>query len=821
MKHVPASPEPGEDQPFLKGGGPTGALVRAFNWSQTPIGAPQDWPEPLKTLAGVMLAASQPMFVAWGPERTLIYNDAYAEILAGKHPSAIGRDFLEVWSEIRADLVPIVDQAYRGEPVQMDDIELNMLRKGFLEETHFSFFYAPVRDNTGNVGGLYCACTEITGQVLADRRRAADAERQKRLFEKAPGFIAILTGPDHTFEFVNEAYVQVAGQRDYIGRSVRQAFPDLEGQGLFETLDGVFASGERFVAEGTPVTMQASPDQPVRIVVLDFIYEPIRDENGRITGIFVEGHDVTATHLAQEALRESEQRFRNMADHAPVMMWVTDQTGYCTYLNRRWYEFTGQTQDDAEGFGWLEATHPDDKAEAGRIFQEAIAAQGPLRLEYRLRQADGAYHWCIDAASPRFGAGGEFLGYVGSVIDIEQRRAAELQLQSINDTLESRISAALEERARAEEDLRQAQKLEALGQLTGGVAHDFNNLLMIVQAGLNMLERRDDRAHRDMLVGRMREAVTRGANLTRQLLAFSRRQDLAPEAVDFVDHLSEMADLLDRSLGGDVHIALDLAGDLAPVFVDPNELQLALLNLSVNARDAMPLGGTITIRAENGADGDAAGDCVRISVIDVGEGMTPEVQARVFEPFFTTKDIGKGSGLGLAQVHGFARQSGGHVEIESAPGKGTRVTLVLPRSETRAASAHPPEPGLRADRAKGDAGHILLVEDDDEVGALIIEMLEHLGWHVTRASSAQAALGALANGRKVDLLFSDVMMPGGMNGVELAHAARARRPDLPVVLMSGYAENVSRDAEQSGIPLIAKPFSLDRLAAVLEMAQLN
>jgi signal transduction histidine kinase/CheY-like chemotaxis protein len=375
------------------------------------------------------------------------------------------------------------------------------------------------------------------------------------------------------------------------------------------------------------------------------------------------------------------------------------------------------------------------------------------------------------------------------------------------------------ERARAEEGLRHAQKIEALGQLTGGVAHDFNNLLMVISGGLEMLGRSTDPSRRKHLMDGMRQAAQRGASLTRQLLAFSRSQELKPEPVDIARQIGGMGELLERSLRGDVHVAFEFAEDLWPVKVDPGELELVVLNLAVNARDAMPNGGTITVRADNCADCDGigpAGDYVRLAVVDTGVGMTAEVRSRVFDPFFTTKDIGKGSGLGLAQVHGFATQSGGAVRIESEPGQGTTVLLYLPRSHQKPLPDQYRLMDLHVERKRSRrVGAVLLVEDDDEVAALVGEMLKQLGYDVIRANSATAALGALANGRAVDIVFSDVMMPGGMNGVELAREIRRRRQNLPVLLTSGYAEAAKFAAEAEGVKILPKPFRLPELSAAL------
>ncbi|MFK4501430.1 signal transduction histidine kinase/ActR/RegA family two-component response regulator [Bradyrhizobium japonicum] len=384
------------------------------------------------------------------------------------------------------------------------------------------------------------------------------------------------------------------------------------------------------------------------------------------------------------------------------------------------------------------------------------------------------------------------------------------------------LRVEMDERARVEETLRQAQKIEAIGQLTGGVAHDFNNLLMVISGGLDMLDRQTDPDRRRRLMDGMVQAAQRGASLTRQLLAFSRRQTLRPEPVDVASQMGGMRELLDRSLRGDVHVEFDFPDTLWPVEVDPGELELVILNLAVNARDAMPNGGTILVRGENLPDlndEQIAGDYVRLSVVDTGVGMSPEILSRVFEPFFTTKEVGKGSGLGLAQVHGFATQSRGTVRIRSEVGRGSSIELYLPRSlSTPSRERHLIDLNMVRPK-KSNHGRILLVEDDDEVAALVSEMLGQLGYEVTHAASGAAALGALADGRAVDLVFSDVMMPGGMNGVELAREIKRRRSDIPVLLTSGYSEAAVQDAELAGLQILPKPYHIDELAAALSAAK--
>ncbi|MBV8795297.1 MAG: response regulator [Hyphomicrobiales bacterium] len=413
---------------------------------------------------------------------------------------------------------------------------------------------------------------------------------------------------------------------------------------------------------------------------------------------------------------------------------------------------------------------------------------------------------------------------VRALISDRERAAQELEAL-VNDRTRALLEANAElrtqmaERARAEESLRQAQKLEAIGQLTGGVAHDFNNLLMVISGGLEMLRGKPASARQERLMQGMQQAVQRGAALTKQLLAFSRQQPLKPEPVDVARQVEGMQELLNRSLHGDVQVDFQFASSLWAVEVDAGELELAILNLVLNARDAMPNGGTITVSAVNCLDLNSdglRGDYVRLSVSDSGTGMTTDVLTRVFEPFFTTKEIGKGSGLGLAQVHGFVMQSRGQVRIDSAPGAGTTIDLYLPRSHKRAEDQHAVTVAPIEQPRHRSAGCVLLVEDDAEVAELVSEMLDQLGFGVIRVASANAALGALSNGRPIDLVFSDIMMPGGMNGIQLAREIRARRSGLPILLTSGYSESAREEADREGISILPKPYRLDELCAALK-----
>ncbi len=403
-------------------------------------------------------------------------------------------------------------------------------------------------------------------------------------------------------------------------------------------------------------------------------------------------------------------------------------------------------------------------------------------------------------------------------------------LADLNATLEARVDAAIAARlkdrerlAKTESALRQAQKLEAVGQLTGGVSHDFNNLLMAISSGMYLLDQPMDPEQRRKVVNGMRQAVDRGTTLTRQLLAFSRRRPLAPKTVDLRAQLLGMDEMLHRSLRGDIDVKMSFDDELWAVDLDPNELELAIVNICVNARDAMPDGGTIEIAAKNGAGmlGPEQGDAVIIEITDSGVGMSPETLLHAFEPFFTTKEAGRGSGLGLAQVYGFAGQSSGRVTIASEPGKGTTVTLCFPRSERPLTPVESPQAGKAVSAAghggngSGSRGQILLVEDDPTVAGLTKQMLESTGLKVLHVKSAREALRELSRNRGIDVVFSDVMMPGGMSGVELAREIRTRWPGLPVMLTTGYIE-AARSAVNEGLEVLVKPYALETLVSALD-----
>ena len=661
-----------------------------------------------------------------------------------------------------------------------------------------------------------------------------EAERLRRLFREAPGFMAVARGPDHVFEMVNDAYLQLVGHRDLIGKPVREAVPEVKGQGLFSLLDRVFASGKPFTGRGMKVALQRSPGAAAEERLVDFIFQPIGDGDGKVTGIFVQGYDITDQHVAEAALRESEERFRRIADSAPVPMWVTKLDRSRGFVNIAYAEFLGVSYDDALHFDWRTIVHPDD---GERLVAESLAGEATLKpfvLEARYRRADGEWRWLRSESQPRWGPEGEHEGFIGVAHDITASKVAEAALRELNETLELKVaertaelSKALDtlqaetaDRVRAEEALRQAQKMEAVGQLTGGIAHDFNNLLTPIVGALDMVRSRIDDVRLKRIAETALESARRGAKLTSQLLAFSRLQRISMKPVAVNEVILNMRDFLQHAIGKAVRIETRLDPQVGWATCDENQLENAILNLAINARDAMPGGGMVAIstspwREAEGPDL-APGDYVRVTVGDKGEGMTAEVLARATEPFYSTKPLGKGTGLGLAQVYGIAQQSGGTVRIESEPGSGTRVHILLPRAQ--AGDTRKGEDGAAEAREqeqdRGNGASILIIDDDHDVRSFLTDVLEAAGHRVEEADGGESGLRKFAEGAP-DLILLDFAMPG-MNGAEVARAIRRERPEQPIIFVTGYAESEQLEAALGpDVQVLRKPFSIAELTAAV------
>ncbi|MGQ2992297.1 MAG: PAS domain S-box protein [Brevundimonas sp.] len=524
---------------------------------------------------------------------------------------------------------------------------------------------------------------------------------------------------------------------------------------------------------------------------------------------------------AQAEVVESEARFRAIADTAPVLIWVTGPDRTRAFVNQAYVAYYGSTYEEALTAAWQDVLHPDDFE---RIVRESLAGEAtgePFSLEARYRRHDGEYRWLKSFSRPRLDPRGRVVGFVGVAFDISDARRAETDLKRINELLEERVGEALAEKEKAEANLMHAQRMEAVGRLTGGVAHDFNNLLTVVIGALDMILKAPENTARLTKLGTAAlAAARRGEGLTHQLLAFSRRQALRPEAVDLNHLIRDGEPLLKRAVGDTIAFETRFRRGGARVRVDVGQFEAALLNLLVNARDAVAdrKHGRITVKTHScvmkaGAVPDLpAGPYVCVSVLDNGSGMDAATRARVFEPFFTTKPVGKGTGLGLSQVYGFARQSGGGVEIRSTVGKGTEIRLYLPPLDgPDAAAPRSAEP----DAADLKGLSILVVEDDVQVAEMAMAQLAGLGLKAALAATGDEALAVLAR-RRFDLMMSDVVMPGGMTGIELARICAGRWPEMKILLTSGYAgEDVDAALADAPWRLLPKPYSGDQLRQAL------
>ncbi len=533
--------------------------------------------------------------------------------------------------------------------------------------------------------------------------------------------------------------------------------------------------------------------------------------DGRFVGCSI---DITEMREAREALKASEARFRLLTETIDEVFYLADlDAGKVIYVSPAYERLWHRPPDDlySDITAYARPIHPDDLP----LSQQAFARQAegkPTEVEYRIVRPDGEVCWILDRSFPARERGRRLAAGVAE--DITARRVAEQELRDLTDTLDERVQQRTAELELAQEALRQSQKLEAMGQLTGGVAHDFNNLLSPIIGGLDLLQRRgvgDERSKR--LIDGALASAERAKTLVQRLLAFARRQPLQPSAVDLLKLIREMADLIDSTTGPQVRVAVHAPEALPPACADANQIEMALLNLAVNARDAMPDGGTLTIAASPvEVDGQhrsrlAPGQYLSLSVTDTGTGMDAATVRRAVEPFFSTKGVGKGTGLGLSMVHGLAAQLGGALHIDSSPGVGTRIELILPIAEPEA----PVEARARAEADGRSSGTALLVDDEEIVRSNTAEMLRDLGYSVVEAESGEQALSLLQDGTTPDLVITDHLMPG-MTGTELVQAAQDALRGVPVILASGYAE-IEGVAPQ--LPRLAKPFRRDELAAVI------
>ncbi|MEG3126101.1 PAS domain-containing protein [Sphingomonas sp. GB1N7] len=1095
------------DTGFLTGGGEMADLIRDFDWSATSIGPIADWPQSLRTATALLLRSPVAIVMLWSDHGYMIYNDAYSVFAGGRHPQLLGSKVLEGWPEVADFNAHVMAVGLGGGTLAYKDQELTLHRHGAAEKVWMDLDYSPVLDEGGAPAGVIAIVIETTARVQAERHLIAEHDLIAQMFEQAPGFMAMIEGPRHRITMTNPAYDRLIGRDDVTGMTVAEALPEAAEQGFVTILDEVYATGVPFT--GTGVLFQVDDRTTGRIEDrhVDFVYQPIRDAHGGVTGIFLQGSDVSQRVAGEQALRRSETALQQaLSAGEGIGSWDWDVVQDEVRADARFAKMYGVDPERArtgapidEFFGGI---HPDDQARVQATIARALSGEGHFSSEYRLLQKDGGIRWVAAQGRATFAEDGTPLRLPGVTFDITRRKAAdarqaalielgdtlrnisdpgeianaasrilaktmgvsragygtidpeaetitiaqdwnapgtrsiagvlhfrdygsyidqlkagetvvipdadtdprtsataealkaihawslinmplleqgrfvalvfvncararewseddlslmrdfaervrvateraraELALRAANETLEHQVQARTAElaekvarlreifetsfgfqgmltpegrlvdanktslaaarvrlpdvagqlywetpwfadtpgmadtiregvaqavtgdvfrqevllklpvggwrwfdlvmrairdpagevigiapeasetteRRMAEEALRQSQKLEAMGQLTGGVAHDFNNLLTPIIGSLDLLQRRGIGGEREQrLVAGGLQSAERAKTLVQRLLAFARRQPLQPQPVDVAQVIGSMRDLVASSSGPRVRLEIALAEALPAATAEVNQLEMALLNLAVNARDAMPDGGTLTMRADTlrVGPGDAKvapGTYVRIAVSDTGSGMDAATLARAIEPFFSTKGIGKGTGLGLSMVHGLTSQLGGGLRIDSRVGLGTTVEMLLPVAETAAETGAGVSTETAAETGIARAsGRVLLVDDEDGVRVATADMLTELGYDVTEAECGADALDWLDR-RGFDLLISDHMMPG-MAGTEVARAALARFPALRVLIISGYAEVESVAAD---LPRLTKPFRAGDLAEAI------
>ncbi len=716
---------------------------------------------------------------------------------------------------------------------------------GVLENRFWSATHTPIKDGDGKVIFILQHTVDVTelhrlrqaasldgdlqaqvgvlnrADAVQGQNRVLGEEREylRNLFEQAPGFMAVLREPEHVFTIANKAYRELVGRSDLIGKTIRTALPEVANQGFYEILDEVYRSGNPYSANAARILLKRQNDTEEERF-LDFVYQPIRDASGAVSGIFVQGHDVTQLREAQETAKENEKRFRTLAQSLPNQVWTALPNGQIEWCNDEVYRYSGLASLHFDATTRSTMIHPDEAEAVSRNWQHSLRSGQPFEMDIRLRHHDGTFRWFISRAAPIMNSEGDIILWVATNTDIETQKKTESHLEYLAESLGQTVEARTQELERTQEVLRQSQKMEAIGNLAGGIAHDFNNLLQVITGNLQLLNR--DVSGNDVAERRVAGALAgaaRGARLASQLLSFGRRQPLEPKVINLSRLIREMDHLLRRSLGEAIEIDTIVSGGLWNTLVDPSNVENALLNLAINARDAMDGQGKLTIELGNAFLDDeyarnaidmSPGQYVMLAVTDTGSGMTPDILEKVFDPFFTTKPDGKGTGLGLSMVYGFVKQSEGHIKIYSEAGSGTTVRIYLPR----AMEAEDVLADNITGPVTGGSETVLVVEDEEAVRDVTVSLLTELGYKVLKAKDADSGLAIIESGAPIDLLFTDVVMPGRLKSRDLARKAKERLPTLGVLFTSGYTENsiVHGGRLDPGVNLLSKPYTREALA---------
>lgn len=799
-------------------------LIRSHDWTGTPLGPIDTWPDRFRGIVDAMLLDPVPSALLWGEDGILLYNAGYAEVCGQRHPHVLGTSVCTAWPEAAGFNRTMLEKVRSGESLVFRHARFELERQGALRDAWFDLFYGPVVDANGAVVAVKATVIETTQRVQAEQQRIAQqcelAELAARLqgLATATSDVIYRMSPDWSemWELNGRGFVQntEAPYRSWIDDYI----PPDEQDRVQAAIAAAIHNKAVFELEHKVRRVDGSMGWTQSRAV------PMLDQDGNIEEWIGAASDITVRKAAESALRESERMFRTLFDsidegfcviefvdgpHGRLSDYIHIMANPAYAANAGIENVVGQRVRDMvpqEADGWVE------------IYRRVLLSGEPIRFERTLERT-GRH---LELAALRIEPAARCQVAV-LFRDVTPRHRAELALRDLNENLERRVVDEVDRRTLTENALRQAQKMEAVGQLTGGIAHDFNNMLAVISNALELVRRRvesdDELALRYLSLAK--GGITRASQLTQRLLAFSRQQPLHPAPVSVNELLVGLSPLLKHSLGGAIVFDIDLAEDAWLTYVDSNQLENAILNLVVNARDAMEHGGRLTIETRNfeqdaNAQASAAnllpGAYITIAIRDTGTGMSAEVIAKAFDPFFTTKEVGRGSGLGLSQVYGFVRQSGGHVRIDSTPGQGTVVEVFLPRY-TGAIQEEVKE-SSPAEIVQGNLEAILVTDDEASVRVLLGEMLTCLGYRVYSADSGAAALKLLTDHPEIRLLVTDVLMPD-MNGRELVDEALQRYPSLKVLFTTGYIGNVAltdRMNEQS-IHLLMKPFTIEDLSS--------
>ncbi|SNS88695.1 PAS domain S-box-containing protein [Noviherbaspirillum humi] len=739
--------------------------IANIDWTATPPGLPRDWPASFKTALNMMLAARFPMFLAWGNEQTFFYNDAFIDILAARHPDALGRRFGDLADGTREAISDLVGKVFSGESVIHEGLPFPLKREELEDTDRFTASYSPVCDEANTVCGVLCICMETTHQVDTNQALQAEINWMRNMFEQAPAPMAVLLGPDHCYEISNPANQAFLGNRPVIGRGVKELFPEVIEQGFTDILDTVYRTGVPFNGRDMPINYQSADGTPA-LVYMNVIYHPIRDHHHDIIGIFVIAADTTHAVTATQALKTSEARLQSLINTIPQLIWSVSPKGKPTYFNQQWYAFTGMP--DGALNGW-DAVHPEDREPNLAQWKISVVQGTTYEVKNRLRHHSGEYRWTLVRAVPVRDEAGRITEWIGSNTDIH---AQELASEALNEI-----------------DVRKTEFLAML-------AHELRNPLAPISASAELLSLRargdPPLVNASAIISRQVEHIVRlvedlldTSRVTRGLVRLDRRPlDIKQVIADAVE---QVRPAIERRKHG---LTLDLGADPVYVFGDHNRLIQVVVNLLDNAAKYTPDGGRVSVTI------DADADEVSLCVADSGIGMAPELVQHVFDLFFQGErplDRAQGGlGIGLSIVKSLTELHGGRIAASSpGPGQGSQFRLTLPR---RSSIEAPEATRQSVNEAQSPRLRILMVDDNVDAAFTMALLLETMGHQVVIEHSAAAALEQHRQ-RPFDLYILDIGLPR-MNGYELVGHLRSSgtAPDSLFVALSGYGQEQDREA---------------------------